>query len=358
MKRIEDLDPNFRVSGAIPSDLNYYDPRQAPFSIHGLCPNAEGSYCRLPLEMLPACSEGVQELSWHLAGGIIRFSTDSTRLSVLWRLRGQGNMPHFAATGQSGMELFEESEHGSRHVKTVIPLMAEGRGCQTDQSFACPLPGGMRHYALYLPLYNGVSQLLLGFDEAARVEKGRMPAIEKPVLFYGSSITQGGCAQKTGSCYAAILTRRLDAEMINLGFSGNGKGEENMARHIASIPMSAFVMDYDHNAPSKEHLEKTHYPFYRIVREAQPDLPILILSMPDFDRNPADAEARRGVIVATYARALQEGDRHVYYVDGQSFFSNTDRDLCTVDDCHPTDLGFLRMADRVEPILRRALAAV
>ena len=356
MKRIEDIDPNFKVSDAVPQDLQWCDPRNDPFTIHGLCPNDEGSFCRLPLDMLPECSEGVRELAWHLAGGVVRFSTDSTRLAVLWRLRGKGNMPHFAATGQSGMELFEETDHGSFHVKTIIPQMDNGCGCLTDQSFLCPLPGGMRHYAIYLPLYNGVSHFHLGFDRSCVISGGRIPKIEKPLVFYGSSITQGGCAQKTGSCYAAILARRLDAAMINLGFSGNGKGEEHMARYIASLPMSAFIMDYDHNAPDINHLNRTHWRFYEIIRAAQPRVPIVMASMPDFDRMPADAEARRAIILATYTNALASGDKHVYYVDGQTFFGNTDRSLCTVDDCHPTDLGFLRMADRFEPVLRHALS--
>ncbi len=355
MKRIEDIDPNFRLADTTPEGYVFYDPREAPFSIWGLCPNGEGSYCRLPLELLPQCNEGVQELAWHLAGACVRFSTDAEGLSVLWELRGRGNMPHFAATGQSGMELFEETDSGTRQVKTVIPQMQDGCGCRTTQSCFVPLRGGMRHYALYLPLYNGLNQFMLGFPPEARVEPGRTPRLEKPLVFYGSSITQGGCASKVGSCYSTVLARRLDAAQINLGFSGSGRGEEHMARYIASIPMSAFILDYDHNAPSVEHLLATHERFYEIVRKAQPDLPIVMVSMPDYDRDPQSAGQRRSVIVRTYARALEKGDRNVYYVDGQSLFGDTDRDMCTVDGCHPNDLGFLRMADRIEPVLRSAL---
>ena len=253
------------------------------------------------------------------------------------------------------MELFEETDQGARQVKTVIPQMDNGCGCLKNQAAFAPLPGGMRHYALYLPLYNGLEEFMLGFGPKAKIEAGRKPRLEKPLLFYGSSITQGGCASKVGSCYGTILARRLDAAQVNLGFSGNGKGEENMARYIASIPMSAFILDYDHNAPSAEHLLATHERFYQIVRAAQPDLPIVMVSMPDFDRDPETAAARRAVIVRTYARALEAGDRRVFYVDGQSLFGDTDRDMCTVNGCHPNDLGFLRMADRLEPVLRCAL---
>lgn len=355
MKRIEEIDPNFRLDSAFPMDYVYFDPREDPFRIDGLAPNAEGSYCRLDLDFLPQCREGVQWLAWHLAGGCIRFSTDSSGINLLFELREAGNMPHFPPSGQSGMELFEETDHGCRLMATIIPQMNEGLGCQIMQSHHVALPGGMRHYALYLPLYNGVRQLALGFVPGAQVTEGRVPAIEKPLLFYGSSITQGGCASKAGSCYPAILARRLDAVQRNLGFSGNAMGEESMARYIAGQEMSAFIMDYDANSKSPETLLETHEPFYRIVRQVNPDLPIILVSRPDFDSNISYYRLRRNMIMRTYARALAAGDRRIYFVDGEQLFGTTDRELCTVDGIHPTDLGFLRMADHIEPILRHAL---
>jgi len=107
MKRIEEIDKNFQLNASLPQDYVYYDPRNAPFSIWGLVPNDEGSYCRLPLSFLPQCSEGIRNLAWHLAGACIRFSTDSPGLCILSELRGQENMPIFTACGQSGMELVE-----------------------------------------------------------------------------------------------------------------------------------------------------------------------------------------------------------------------------------------------------------
>ena len=179
--------------------------------------------------------------------------------------------------------------------------------------------------------------------------------LNKPIVFYGSSITQGGCVSKAGSAYPTILCRRLDAVQINLGFSGNGKGEENIARHIASLPMSMFVMDYDHNAPTPEHLEKTHEPFFRIIREMQPELPIVSLSRPSFDMNPDENAVRREIIRNTYEHAVAAGDQHVVFVDGELFYGQTDRDMCAVDGTHPNDLGSWRIAEALEPILWKAL---
>ncbi|MBR6561832.1 MAG: hypothetical protein IKK78_02365, partial [Oscillospiraceae bacterium] len=142
------------------------------------------------------------------------------------------------------MELYEEHDGGCAQVCNFIPQTEDGRGCRLQQSGYTPLLPGLRNYVLYLPLYNGLDRLLLGFAPGAQVLPGRVPHITKPIVFYGSSITQGGCASKAGSCYTHIVCRRLDAAHINLGFSGNAKGEAAMARYIAGLEMSAFVMDY------------------------------------------------------------------------------------------------------------------
>ncbi len=355
MKTIAELDVNFSLDSRIPADSRWMSPWEEPMRIWGLADNPEGTLSRLPEEVLPRFSEGVRMLSRHLAGGCVRFSTDSPGLAVIWKLQSAEIMPHFTACGQSGLELFEETETGSRQIKNFLPQMKEGGGCRLEQSGYAELPPGMRSYALYLPLYNGLDQLSLGFAPGAEIRAGRTPAISKPIVFYGSSITQGGCAGKCGSCYTSIVSRRLDAAQVNLGFSGNARGEAEMARYIAGLEMSAFVLDYDHNAPQATYLQRTHEAFFRIVREAQPELPILILSMPDTDRRPDISALRRGIIRRTYEHALARGDRRVRFLDGSTLFGRTDRDLCTVDGCHPTDLGFLRMADAVEPALRELL---
>lgn len=357
MKRMDQIDPNFRLPGSVPADTQFLDPQKPPFSLWGLAEKRDGAYCRLPASFLPECNPGVQELAWHLAGACVRFSTDADHLSMLWALRSTGNMPHFAASGQSGMQLFEETGEGTRNVHNLIPAMNDGHGCLAKQSAHLALPGRLRSYVLYLPLYNGLRELLLGFPPGTRVLPGRTPRIPTPMLFYGSSITQGGCASKAGSCYPAILARRLDAALINLGFSGSARGEPGMAKYISRLSMSVFVMDYDHNAPDVAHLNATHEPFFEIIRTAQPDLPIVLISRPDFDVNPAESRLRRQVIGRTYDNARARGDQNVYFVDGETLFGTAERDMCTVDGVHPTDLGFLRMADALEPLMRGILVS-
>ncbi|HML49120.1 MAG TPA: SGNH/GDSL hydrolase family protein, partial [Clostridia bacterium] len=154
--------------------------------------------------------------------------------------------------------------------------------------------------------------------------------------------------------HCALLARFLDADFVNLGFSGNAKGEPEMARYIAGMEMSAFVLDYDHNTPNPEHLERTHGPFYDIVRQAQPDLPIVLVSSPNSD-TLKEGTQRRAVIRATYDRALAQGDRKVYYVPGDALLGRDHRECCRVDGTHPNDLGFMRMAETILPALAAAL---
>ena len=350
MMRISDIDPNFRLSSDVPADMKFRSVWESPFRIYGIAENGTGDFCRLPRNLLPRCSAGVQRLAEYLAGACVRFSTDADSLSVLWELVTGANMPHFSPCGKNGMELFEETDNGTRHVANLIPALEEGGPCCIQQSGFVRLPGGMRSYVLYLPLYNGLKTLMVGLPPGAQVLEGRTPRTEKPIVFYGSSVTQGACASKAGSCYTTLLARRLDAAQINLGFSGSAKGEPELAQYIASLDMSLFVYDYDYNAPSVEHLQATHEPFFRIIREAHPELPVVMISRFSGKWGP-EADARREIIRNTYLNAMQAGDRKVWFVDGQPLFGETDRDMCTVDIGHPTDLGFLRVADRLEPLL-------
>ena len=175
---------------------------------------------------------------------------------------------------------------------------------------------------------------------------------DKPIVFYGSSITQGGVASRPGNAYTAIASRRLCCDHINLGFSGSAKGESEIAEYIAGLDMKAFVYDYDHNAPNSEHLRLTHEKLYRRIRESHSDIPYIMISKPtgyEHDR------VRRAIIMDTYRNAVNDGDENVYFLDGATLFVGDEREACTVDGCHPNDLGFYRFAKALEPILKACL---
>ena len=153
--------------------------------------------------------------------------------------------------------------------------------------------------------------------------------------------------------YNSIISQDLDVDFYNFGFSGSARGEMAIADCIADIPMSVFVYDYDHNAPTVEHLKKTHEPFFRRIREKNPDLPVVMVTKPVFFHwDSVDACAE--VIHATYQNAVDAGDKNVYFVDGREFFGDK-APMCSCDDCHPNDLGFYMMAEKIEPIIRKIL---
>ncbi|MBO7520166.1 MAG: hypothetical protein J6T73_05240, partial [Clostridia bacterium] len=214
--------------------------------------------------------------------------------------------------------------------------------------------GKAREYIINLPLYSAVSELYIGLSDKSGVFKGEPYKVGKPVVYYGSSITQGGCASRPGNSYEAIISRNLNRDYINLGFSGNAKGEDEMANYIKDLPMSLFVYDYDHNAPCAEHLKATHERMFRIIRDKNPDLPVLFLSRPKHRLNSAEKE-RLEIIKTTYQNAIAGGDRNVYFIPGNELIDNTLEDVATVDYCHPNDCGFYAMAQKIGAVISKVL---
>ncbi|HOJ10389.1 MAG TPA: SGNH/GDSL hydrolase family protein [Clostridiales bacterium] len=309
------------------------------------------SFCRLDIRWLDKLSEGVKYLSWCTAGGVVRFASDSPAIAVKVELTSKGDMSHMPRSGSSGVDLYRGTGKNKIFVRAAMPGSGQDKYEAVFEGFSSELC----EWTLNLPLYNGIKKLEIGLLPGTKLEKPSGYTIEKPVVFYGSSITQGGCASRPGNSYTHLICRWLDANMVNLGFSGSGRGEPEMAELISQIDMSAFVMDYDHNAPNLEHLEKTHENFFNIIRKAQPQLPVIFVTKPDFDREPETNRIRRKIIYNTFKNAVDNGDQNVYFVDGETLFGTEDRDACTVDGCHPNDLGFMRMAENIYPTIKKAL---
>lgn len=345
-KRIEELDRNFQVEAVIQKDgLSFYNAENEPFSIHGVFREGD-RFRRIPEAVAKATSEGVGFLHTNTAGGRVRFRTNSTRVAIMAKMPAIGRMPHFALSGSAGFDLYVDNVYA----KTFIPPydMVDGyENCQPVGDRA------WREITVNLPLYSDVSLLHIGLDEDAAVAPPTPYVNEVPVVYYGSSITQGGCASRPGCAYQAVVSRALHCDYINLGFSGNARAEEPMIAYIKNLPMGVFVYDYDHNAPSPEYLQATHEKMFRAIRETQPELPVVMLSAPIFAPDEWWAQ-RRAIVKETYRNALAAGDKNVYYIDGTSLMA-----LCgnegTVDDCHPTDLGFASMAAAVTEVLRPLL---
>jgi len=353
---IENLDKNFIIKNDITEpDIVWLDAKEAPFDLNGIIYDAaDKRYVRLPQQVAEATSEGVFYLNRCTAGGRVRFRTNSNFIAIHLVAKNLPMMPHIPLLGESGCDIYqrETPSETPTYLCSYIPPIGTSEGYSSQ---ARPNGNVMREFTINLPLYDEVNELYI----AVKKDADLLPPFEYrnklPVVYYGSSITQGGCASRPGNSYQAILSRRLDTDYINLGFSGNAKGEDAITEYIASLNMSVFVCDYDHNAPSAEHLLKTHYLLYKKVRTAQPDLPIIILSAPDILLHPDFFAERREVIIKTYERALSEGDKNVYFINGAELFSGDCWDACSVDGCHPNDLGFYRMAMRIEKDLKPLL---
>ena len=151
----------------------------------------------------------------------------------------------------------------------------------------------------------------------------------------------------------------LDCNFINLGFSGAAMGDKRIAEYISQLPMSIFVFDYDANAPTPEYLQETHEPFFKLVRENNPDLPIILVTRPYSESltgwlDQDDAESRVHIVKKTYDAAISAGDKNVYYIDGRTMVSHIP-DCWGVDLWHPNDLGFHGMATVIGDVIAKIL---
>ena len=330
--------------------LRYHDLFGGDIRITGFAFDNGKTLCRLPETHFHSFNEEIVERSYNTSGGVLNFMTDSTHLSVKVSLHHAFSRSFMTLMACQGLDFYIGKGQQMEYFASAMPKNLE----LNYESTLPPIKKALHYWSVYLPIFAGIEQLSIGIDPDATLSAG--PHLEKKrIVFYGSSITQGIAASRPGNTYVNLIGRKLDAEAINLGFAGNARGETEMAKTIASIPMDAFVMDYDHNSPSYDHLENTHEHFFKIIRERNLQLPIVIVTKPDFDTDRNDAMIRRGIIRRTFENAINAGDKNVYFVDGETLYGRYDRDCCTADSCHPNDLGFYRMAEKISPVLRKAL---
>lgn len=351
-------DQNLQVPTTIGNlSVTMYSVRQAPFSIYGLYrPTEEPTFKRMPDEVTREISDALFSLGRSSAGGRVRFSTNSPYVAIRAEYDKVGHLPHMPLTGSAGFDLYmDDPETGvSRYCKTFTPPYDMVDSYESVVQFSS---ARLRYFTIHFPGYSNVRNLQVGLAPDATLGEGAKYRDIAPIVYYGSSITQSGCVSRPGNAYQHVISQRLNIDHINLGFSGNGRAEESVVRYVATLDMSVFVSDYDHNAPSVEHLQNTHLRMYQIIREKHPDIPYIMISKPDLlslTNYDVNIERRR-VILDSYHYARSIGDKNVYYIDGSAFFRGPYQDMATVDGCHPNDLGFALMADHITSELRIAL---
>lgn len=347
----KELDKNMIVE-ADADGFVWYDAARAPFELYGFCGIEGEPYRRLPDDVAAATNPGTRRNASHTAGGRVRFSTDSKRIAIRTKMPYMTHYDHMASNGSAGFDLYEDFEHSHHYSGTFRCSVRDTVGYTAKLTVE---GGSVRDYTINFPLYSPVESLEIGIDEGSCLGGGAKYRALAPIVYYGSSITQGACASRPGIAFQSIISRRLEIDFVNLGFSGNARGEQSMAEYIASLDMTAFVCDYDNNAPNAEHLYATHYDFYKTVREKQPDLPIIFVTRSDFDVNYGESVKRRRAIEDTYYRAREEGDRNVFYIDGQGLYRGDLKEECTVDRSHPSDIGMALMADGIGQLIARIL---
>ncbi len=353
MRDLSKIDKNFKVESNIgKTDVVWYDAQTSPFTIFGLIKDGT-TYRRMDSDLAKRLNDkqyGLYHLHRNTAGGRITFETNSSYVAISMKevvIEGS-NMPF---TGSRGFDLYADEGKGLDYYNTFVPPCDATEGYESVRELG---KAKMRKILIHFPLYSDVADLKIGLEEGAEVKPFLPYKPQDPIVYYGSSITQGGCASRPGLAYPAIVSRKTMIDFFCMGFSGSAHGEPEMAEVIANMPMSAFVMDYDHNdIPFLENLEDKHWPFYETVRKKHPHIPIIIMSAP-YTRPFAELMKKsRKIVLKTYQKAKERGD-NVYFIDGMTVFGRKDRGNATVDGCHPNDYGFIKMADAVLRMLKQA----
>jgi len=351
------LDPNMALKKADANGIVWLDPKEVPFDLIGFEWIREDTvYRRLPVHPDWEIRGAVDGLANHTAGGQVRFRTDSKKILVRVELRERSGMYHMPATGQSGFDLYVRQGEIQRYLRTTrfphdtIRYEVELLNMDKNQ---------LRTYTLNFPLYNGVNSIKIGLEYESVVEAPPAFTLPGKIVIYGTSITQGGCVARPGMLYSNILSRKLDVQFVNLGFSGNGRGEPALAHLINQVHgTSLIILDYEANAAKT--IVNTLGLFVDILREKHPDTPILIMSKIHsgyyHEGTPATELWNQNRVFQRNLvhEKVTAGDKNIYFMDGSTILGE-DFYECTVDGGHPTDLGAYRIAEAMLPVIRQIL---
>ena len=352
MVSVEKLDKNMVFDSKIEREgLVFKDIENAPFKVYGvkkmsIFGGQKIAWSRMPDEVSKDISVHIYNTSKQTTGGRIRFKTDSPYIALNVKNLPRPSMPQLTLVAQVGFDLYI----GNEYYNSFIPPSNLDVGYESVIDFPS---SEMREITLNFPLYYGIEDVYVGIKDGSKLEEASDYLDMPPIVYYGSSITQGGCANRPGNTYEAIIARETNVDFVALGFGGGAKGEPRMAEYIASLDMSLFVLDYDHNAPTPEYLDETHENFFKIVRKAHPELPILIISRPVYYPKPEEI-VRRDIVKKTYDNAIASGDKNVYFIDGTTLLEEC-KNNGTVDGIHPTDYGFACMARKICPVIKEIL---
>ncbi len=313
-------------------------------------------YQRLPQKLEGVSREAVWHLGRNSAGMCVRFTSDAPAVRVKWTSLFKNTMNHMPDTGTRGVDLYILTDEGWKFAGTGRP-----REKTTDAVVISGMEPKEREYMLYLSLYDGVEELYIGVEKGYSLGQPKVdsPSREKPVVMYGTSILQGGCASRPGMAHTNMMSRRIDREIINLGFSGNALLDFEIAELMASVEdPGLFVLDYVPNA-SAEQIRERGEKFFNIIRSAHPDVPVIFVEDPHFPYLIFDANIRKEVLTKNEAQKelfktlRKKGVKNIRYVSADGMIGEDGE--ATVDGVHFTDLGAMRYVEHLYPAIRKSL---
>ncbi len=356
---VAQYDQAMAVDNSSNEGLRYIPISQKPLRVSGFAfTGKDGSLRRLPENA--GFSPGVAGLSEYTAGGRIDFRSNTKRIWVKVKLKNPSHMDHMPDTGSCGCDLYI-GPAGRSYMLGTSRFQA-GANEYESRMHNYELPGTMENFSINMPLYSGVESFLIGIDKEAELLPPAPFATDRPLVIYGSSITQGGCASRPGMAYPAILGRRFNQPVLNFGFSGNGKGETIVAEHLAMIDDPAcYILDYEPNALPAG-IRQTLETFIDILRKKHPATPIFVMSSLRFNREititgSPDIQAKQLADSVKFQQSIvrkkqRSGDKNIHFIHGGKIPGKNWHEF-SVDGCHQTDLGFFIIANKLENILSR-----
>lgn len=324
--------------------------------------DSERVFSRLPYNLKDSVREGLWDRQQCSSGMGIRFATDSKSVGVRYDLLWNTHMIHMADTGLKGSDLYVfEGDSAWRHVNTNRPYIKEGTDKTCEATYVENLAPGMKEFMIYLPLYDGVTKMEVVVDSGAVITSGNPLIIDegKKIVAYGTSILQGGCASRTGMASTNIISRNLNCEVVNLGFSGEGKMDFVMARALAQIPdVDCYLLDPVPNC-TEMMCDTLTYDFVNILRTLRPEVPIVMVEGPIYPYARYDSyfenylPKKNAAFRRNFERLKADNPENLYYVTSENLDGAEDDG--TVDGIHLTDLGFKYYADKLTPVLAEIL---
>jgi hypothetical protein len=328
----------------ISKDINYFG--KDFFRLEGTLISdslKENRYDRLPISYKEIVREPVWNLSKSSAGMSIRFLSNSKSINVKWTILNNLKMNHMAETGIKGVDLYFKNKDNWQYLNTGRP-----DGIKNESTLINNMSEKMREFKIFLPLYDGVVNIEVGIDSNSIIKKP-LKNRNKSIIFYGTSITQGGCASRPGMVHTNIISRKLDIDCINFGFSGNGRMEQPIAKLISESKPLFYVIECMPNMINPENVTNKTIPLVNIIRENNSEAPIVFVenfipTSPILDKKREIEIREMNLALKTeYEKMISEGYNNIFYIKSKNAIGDDNEG--TVDGVHFTDLGFLRYAD-------------